>query len=321
MAGHHPTDRPRPHTDVFDARSQTAWSRPTIVICGPRCGVAVVLIPLPALDFDPTEVAVSWKILSERGHQVRFASPAGAPSRGDDLMVTGRGLDPWGFLPGLSHLVGIGRVLRADDRGRAAYAELLQTPSFLHPLGWEDIEAGAYDALLLPGGHRARGMHSYLESSVLQNVVVEAFRDDKPVAAICHGVLLAARSIDPASGRSVLYGRRTTALTWALEHRAAGVARVTRFWDPHYYRTYTEGAGQATGYMSVQHEVTRALARPEDFLDVVPGSPDAALKSSGRVRDNPEEARAAFVVQDGSYVSARWPGDAHTFAAAFSSIL
>jgi putative intracellular protease/amidase len=283
--------------------------------------VAVVLLPLPALDFDPTEVAVSWKVLSESGHDVRFATPTGAPARGDDLMVTGRGLDPWGLVPGLSHLVGIGRVLRADAQGRAAYADLLRSTAFLHPLGWDDIVGGDFDALLLPGGHRARGMRPYLESTVLQDQVVGAFREAKPVAAICHGVLLAARSIDPATGRSVLSGRRTTALTWSLERRAWTVARVSRFWDRDYYRTYSEEPGQPAGYMSVQHEVTRALARPEDFLDVIPGTPDAARKSSGRARDRLDDERPAFVVEDGPYVSARWPGDVHTFARRFSLLL
>jgi putative intracellular protease/amidase len=161
-------------------------------------------------------------------------------------------------------------------------------------------------------------MREYLESPVLQGLVVDAFRRDLPVAAICHGVLLAARSIDPATGRSVLHGRRTTALTWSLERTAWRVARRSRFWDPDYYRTYREEPGQPEGYMSVQQEVTRALAAPEDFLDAPPGS---ARKTSGRVRDRPGDDSPAFVVEDGSYVSARWPGDVHTFAARFATRL
>jgi hypothetical protein len=31
-------------------------------------------------------------------------------------------------------------------------------------------------------------------------------------------------------------------------------------------------------------------------------------------RDSVTDTRPAFVVDDGSYVSARWPGDTHTFA-------
>jgi len=283
--------------------------------------MAVVLIPLPSLDFDPTEVAVSWKVLSHHGHDVRFATPGASPARGDELMVTGRGLDPWGLVPGLSRVIGIGGVLRADGRGRAAYAELLRDPAFGHPTAWADIDNDGFDALVLPGGHRARGMRPYLESAILQEIVVRAFRKGTPVAAICHGVLLAARSVDPETGRSVLHGRRTTALTWTLERRAWRVARVSRFWDPGYYRTYPEEPGQPPGYMSVQQEVTRSLARPEDFLDVTPGTPDAALKSSGRARDTLTDERPAFVVEDGNYISARWPGDVHTFARRFASIL
>ena len=282
--------------------------------------MASVLIPIPQRDFDPTEVAVSWKVLSELGHQVRFATPTATPAKADDLMVTGRGLDPWGFIPGISHLVGIGRVLRADARGRSAYAELLRSSAFSNPIAWAEID-GDFDGLLLPGGHRARGMREYLESRILQDVVVGAFGDGKPVAAICHGVVVAARSIDPATGRSVLYGKKTTALTWTLEHRASSVARFTRFWDRGYYRTYDDGPGQPTGYMSVQQEVTRALASAADFLDVVPGTPDAALKSGGRFRDGIDDERPAFVVADGTYLSARWPGDVHTFAKRFASAL
>ncbi|MGO8869933.1 MAG: type 1 glutamine amidotransferase domain-containing protein [Acidimicrobiales bacterium] len=283
--------------------------------------MATVLIPLPDRDFDPTEVAVSWRTLVGLGHRVRFATPGGEPSRGDDLMVTGRGLDPWGFVPGLSRLVVVGRVLRADARGRHAYEELLGAPEFRRPLAWEAIDLDGVGGVLLPGGHRARGMRPYLESELLQRVVVASFRRRLAVAAVCHGVLLAARSIDPDTGRSVLHGRRTTALTWSLERRAWRVARITRFWDPDYYRTYREGRGQPAGFLSVQQEVTRALARPEDFLDVDPTGPHARLRRSGRARDTPDDERPAFVVRDGDYLSARWPGDVHTLARRFASVL
>ncbi|MGD0393337.1 MAG: type 1 glutamine amidotransferase domain-containing protein [Acidimicrobiales bacterium] len=283
--------------------------------------MATVLMPLPELDFDPTEVAVSWKVLSDLGHRVRFATPTGRPGRGDDLMLTGRGLDPWGFLPGVSHLVVVGRFLRADSRGRSAYEEMLRAPEFLHPAAWDAIDIEAADGLLLPGGHRARGMRRYLESPLLQDLVVSGFRRQMPVAAVCHGVLVVARSIDPATGRSVLHGRQTTALTWSLEQRAWRVAKVARWWDPGYYRTYGDQPGQPTGSMSVQQEVSRALERATDFHDVDPSAPDAAVKSSGRRRDGPDDERPAFVVQDGNYLSARWPGDVHTFAKRFAGML
>jgi hypothetical protein len=73
--------------------------------------------------------------------------------------------------------------------------------------------------------------------------------------------------------------------------------------------------------MSVQQEVTRSLARPDDFLDVPPGSTDYRLKTSGRTRDTADDSRPAWVVRDGNYVSGRWPGDVHTLARAFAEVL
>jgi putative intracellular protease/amidase len=283
--------------------------------------MAVVLMPLPALDFDPTEVAVSWQVLSAAGHRVVFATPSGHQAQADELMVTGRGLDPWGLVPGLDHLTLVGRALRADRQGRVAHAALLEDPDFRAPLHWAEGRRSVYDALVLPGGHRARGMRDYLESQEVRQVVLNAFGAGKPVGAICHGVLAAARAIDPVTERSVLYGRRTTALTWELERRAWELTRWTRWWDRDYYRTYMEEPLQHTGYMSVQQEVTRALAEPTDFRDVPRRVPYSRRKRSGRSRDTLNDDRPAWVVRDGSYVSARWPGDAHTFAKTFAAVL
>ena len=38
-------------------------------------------------------------------------------------------------------------------------------------------------------------------------------------------------------------------------------------------------------------------------------------------RDTAADPRPAFVVDDGTYLSARWPGDTHTFAAQLSQKL
>jgi putative intracellular protease/amidase len=283
--------------------------------------VARVLIPLPARDFDPSEAAVSWLVLSNAGHAITFATPDGRPSVGDDMMLTGRGLDLWGEIPLLRKLPLIGLLMRANSDARRAYAAMIADPGYSAPQRWDAVDASAFDGLLLPGGHRARGMREYLESKSLQGYVADFFDAEKPVAAICHGVLLAARSASKRTGRSVLYGYRTTALTWALEKSAWKVARITRFWDPSYYRTYLEQAGQPEGYMSVQQEVTRALVRPEDFIDVPTADREYRRKTSGLQRDTMDDARPAFVVQDRRYISARWPGDVHTFAKAFAGLL
>lgn len=280
--------------------------------------MATVLIPIPDRDFDPTEVAVSWRVLTRNGHRVVFATESGEPGQADDVMVTGRGLDVWSTLPVLGAVPIVGLMLRANKNGREAYRNMVQSKEFQRPLTWAAASLDGVDALLLPGGHRARGMRSYIDSDILHRLVVDAFASPVAVAAICHGVLLAARSVDPASGHSVLYGRKTTALTWAMERLAWRLTRITRFWDRDYYRTYGEEPGQPSGYMSVQSEVTRALKDPTDFRDVVRGSQNWWLKSSGMVRDTANDSRPAFVVDDGDYVSARWPGDTHTFAQVLS---
>jgi putative intracellular protease/amidase len=282
--------------------------------------MASILIPLPHQDFDPSEVAVPWRVLTGAGHRVTFATPDGQPASADPIMISGEGLDVWGWIPGLRKLTVLGRLLRANAVARRDYATLLNDPRFNAPLRWDAIDASNFDGLLLPGGHCARGVREYLESERLQTVVAAFFAADKPVAAICHGVVLAARS-QAVDGRSVLHGRRTTALTWALEKSAWSLTRITRFWDPHYYRTYPDGAGQPAGYMSVQQEVTRALAKPEDFLDVPRNVPHYRRKTSGLVRDSDTDITPAFVVRDGNYLSARWPGDVHQFAVQFADML
>lgn len=280
-----------------------------------------VVIPLPQRDFDPSEVAVSWQVLRRDGHRVVFATPDGQPAEADPLMLSGEGLDAWGFVPVLRKLKLLGLALRANADARSAYAQMELDPAFLHPLRHGQLQVADFDGLLLPGGHCSRGMRGYLESAVLHAFVGAFFDASKPVAAICHGVVLAARSRS-SNGNSSLHGRRTTALTWKLESSAWSLMRFAgRFWDPSYYRTYSEQPGEPRGYRSVQAEVTRALASPEDFLDVPDDAPHHFRKSSGLFRDSLRDARPAFVVADGNYVSARWPGDVHAFAMQFSRML
>lgn len=286
-----------------------------------------VLMPLPSRDFDPSEVAITWHILRTAGHCVHFATPDGGRAYADSRMLSGEGLDPWGWVPGLKKIRLLGLLLRAQSGARQAYRALEHDPYFLHPVPYADLRIEDYDGLVLPGGH-ARGMRTYLESSVLQAFVADYFEwidaagHHKPIGAICHGVLLAARSVSPRTGKSVLYGRKTTALTWKLERSAWHLTKyLARFWDSNYYRTYSEDQGEAAGYWSVEMEVKRALAKDTDFCDVPNHSEHHLRKTSGLVRDTRNDARAAWVVRDGNYISARWPGDVHAFAKAFVDLL
>jgi putative intracellular protease/amidase len=281
-----------------------------------------VLIVLPQRDFDPSEVAVTWKVLGDAGNTVIFATPDGRPAAADPLMLSGEELDLWGRVPILRKIKLLGLGLRANGNARRAYASMRTSPSFLKPVSYSTLRVDQYDGLVLPGGHWARGMRQYLEDQQLQRFVGDFFDADKPVAAICHGVVLAARSISKRTGHSVLYGRKTTALTWRLERAAwSAMKYFGRVWDPAYYRTYLEVGAEPFGYRSVQAEVSRALASADDFCDVPREAADHFRKTSGLFRDSDQDQRPAWVVRDGRYVSARWPGDVHAFAAAFAAVL
>jgi putative intracellular protease/amidase len=239
-----------------------------------------VLIPLPDRDFDVTEVAVPWKLARAAGHEVVFATEeGGAAPQADPRLIGG---------------VVFGR-LGAEPEPVGFYRELTGDAGFRHPVSWQDLDPAAYDGLVLPGGH-APGMRQYLGSAALQEKVAEFWRTGRPVGAICHGVLVLARTVDPASGVSVLRGRKTTCLPKYMER--------TAFWATawklgRYYRTYPA---------YVEDEVVAALADPGDFQ-----RGPRELSRRGTAADD----SAAFVVEDGSYVSARWPGDAYLFAKRF----
>jgi protease I len=200
-------------------------------------------------------------------------------------MVTGAGL---GLLAPL---------LRADAAARAAHSAMTQSAEFQRPVSYAEIVAANFDAVLLPGGH-APGMRQYLESEQLQAVATGFFAQNKPVGAICHGVLLAARS-HRRDGKSVLFGRKTTALTKAMELTAWA---LTRLYLGDYYRTYP---------ITVEDEVRAALADAGDFV-----AGTIAVR-----RDSPARPDIGFTVRDRNYLSARWPGDAHRFGAEFAAML
>jgi protease I len=187
--------------------------------------------------------------------------------------------------------------MRADNNGRSAYEEMRESEEFRHPISYGDIRPETLDGIILPGGH-AKGMREYLESNGLQSVVATFFARNQPLGAICHGVLLAARS-HRTDGKSVLHGKRTTALTKWMELTAWA---LTCLYLGDYYRTYST---------TVEDEVRAALAAPEHFI---PGP-------ISMIRDSPSNLAAGFTVRDGNYLSARWPGDAHRFGTEFAAML
>ncbi|MFD4637937.1 type 1 glutamine amidotransferase domain-containing protein [Lentzea sp. NPDC058436] len=173
-----------------------------------------VLMPLPDRDFDVTEVAVPWRLLTDAGHEVVFATERGdGPAQADPLLLTG---------------VLFGQ-LGAEDEPKRFYSQLVESAAYRAPIAWEAIDPTAYDGLVLPGGH-APGMRQYLGASSLQDKVAAFWALERPVGAICHGPLVLARA-------GVLAGRRTTCLPKYMERSAF---YLTAWRRGRYYRTYPD---------------------------------------------------------------------------------
>jgi putative intracellular protease/amidase len=218
------------------------------------------------------------------GHVVRFATEhGGAAAAADQRLLDG---------------VIFGQ-LGAAAEPRAFYAEMLSDEQFRAPLAWADVAPHEFDGLILPGGH-APGMRQYLGSELLRGKVAEYWGLGRPIGAICHGVLVLARTSDPTTKQSVLYGRRTTCLPKYMERSAF----LTTAWRlGRYYRTYPA---------YVEDEVRAALRDRADFLR----GPRVLSKRGTETDDAP-----AWVVEDANYLSARWPGDAYLFAKRFAALL
>lgn len=235
-----------------------------------------VLMPLPDRDFDVTEVAIPWKLLREAGFSIVFATEHGTKPAADPRLIDG---------------VNYGQLGAAKEPIRF-YRELELEPAFTQPIGWREIEPEACCGLWLAGGH-APGMKQYLGSELLHAQIARFWQLERPVAAICHGVLCLARAQDPRTRAPLLAGRRTTCLPKYMER----LAYLLTFWKlGRYYRTYSA---------YVEDEVRGACREfergPLTFT----------------ARGTRDDDRSAFVVEDHLYLSGRWPGDAYLLAKRF----
>lgn len=246
-----------------------------------------ILIPLPSYGFDPTEAAIPWKLLAENGFQITFATPFGVKAEGDRIMITGKGLKIFG------------KLLRAREDAVIAYNEMYNSKEFNNPISYIDIHSTDYDGILLPGGHD-KGVKEYLESETLQSVISQFFSNDEKVGAICHGVVLLARSIDPVTNKSVIYNYKTTSLLKSQELLAYN---LTKFWLDDYYLTYPE--------LTVEDEVKSALKTNGQFV----------YGQKPIFRDTRANPKHGFSIRDKNYLSARWPGDIYNFTYSFINML
>ncbi|MCE0761440.1 type 1 glutamine amidotransferase domain-containing protein [Pseudonocardia kujensis] len=231
-----------------------------------------IVLPLPDRDFDTTESAVSWAAFVDAGFEVAFATEHGDVGECDPFLL-GTG---WRY------------TLPAGPEAVAAYRRMQADPAFLKPIRYDEIAVDDFDAMHLSGGH-SKGMKQYLDHRGLQRTVAKFAAAGKTIGAICHGVLVPARAIDPTTGRSILYGRRVTTLTKPLESWAL---RTTWYRVGRRYRTYR---------LYTEDEVRRAVG------------------ASGEIVRG-ESFEKPLVVVDGQFVTGRYPVDVPEYAATLISV-
>lgn len=246
-----------------------------------------ILIPIPSYGFDPTEVAIPWKILIAGGFEIVFSTPQGNIAEADKIILTGKKL-------GLFK-----KLLQADKKAIQNYNELIKSKEFNRPIKYKEIAVKDFIGIYLPGGHDKR-VREYLESTILQNTIADFFLANKKIGAICHGALLVARSKNAQTGKSVLYNRKTTAL---LKIQELSAYSLTKWWLKDYYLTYPE--------ITIEDEIKTYLKSPRQFVH----GPLPILK------DSPQNLKRGFSLKDKNYLSARWPGDIYNFSFKFKKML
>jgi putative intracellular protease/amidase len=228
-----------------------------------------ILMPLPDYDFDPTEASIPWLACQTKGWAVEFSTEHGNIAQADPNKLKG--------------------LLKASAAARAAYQKMCQDPAYQAPIPYQDIDPESYQGLLLPGGD-GLGMRQYLESHILQEKVLQLWQKNILIGAICHGMLVLARTIDPQTSHSVLYGYRLTALPKSLDLFAY---HADQWLVKHGYIMYPK---------CVMEEVQQNLEHTEDLS----GGPGIFTP---------------YAFSDRNLISARWYLDAKVFAQHFTQAL
>jgi putative intracellular protease/amidase len=138
------------------------------------------------------ELVVAHQTLTQAGNTVHIATPGGRKPTVDQVSLAAESAG-------------------GEDRaqGFRDYLEKIDG-ELAHPLVLADVDAAAYDAVVMPGGHGP--MADLYKDADLGRLLVSANRDGKIIAPFCHGPagLLSATDDD---GGFAFKGRRLTVFT------------------------------------------------------------------------------------------------------------
>eukprot|EP01094_Clydonella_sp_ATCC50884_P030451 TRINITY_DN9943_c0_g1_i1.p1 TRINITY_DN9943_c0_g1~~TRINITY_DN9943_c0_g1_i1.p1 ORF type:complete len:295 (+),score=68.03 TRINITY_DN9943_c0_g1_i1:166-1050(+) len=251
-----------------------------------------VVVPLPSVGFDATEMAMPCSLLAKLGHTLVFATKDGKPSEGaDPLTLTG-------MLGGL--------LAKPSAAALADYASVVSSDAYKNPVPFSALSAHDYDGVLLVGGHHP-GMDEFLREELLRPFLADMLSaEDKRVAAVCHGVLHLSRA-------GLISDRTVTAVPRRLERIGVVVTEYVAGLPSASYQLST------TGNAWVQDEVEPVAGT---FLDgSLPLAADVLVHPLVPPSWTDAALTRAFVVVDRNLVTARFWGDAPAFAHAFAASL
>jgi putative intracellular protease/amidase len=262
------------------------------------------------------EAAIPYKIFTEAGFDVHFATEQGKSPRCDSKMLYGI----------------VGALLGANREAKAAYHSMIASDSNVagsinKPHAWTSpaFSLAEYDLVFLPGGHD-KDVRQIIDSSKMHDLLADFFpktrrsntSPKRTLAAICHGVQVLAftpantspkRTLAPicrgvqvpaftpandttstGKNKSIIHDAKTTALPAFMEE---SIFWLTRLFLGDYYKTYGYGS------KSVQKFVEDGLDDPKQF-----------------VKRRSWNVSAPFIVEDETYnyVTGRFPPDARLLA-------
>jgi putative intracellular protease/amidase len=145
------------------------------------------------------ELTHFWKVAEEAGYDMDIASPSGGhvPLDPESLIFTGM-RDALGLKDDL--------IRRYEDR---EFMNRLDTT-----LPVSDVEAAAYDAIYMTGGHGV--MFDFPTSDALARLTAEFYESDKVVAAVCHGPC-GLLNVKLSTGDYLVAGKDVTGFSWNEE--------------------------------------------------------------------------------------------------------
>ena len=144
------------------------------------------------------ELQAPWDALRVAGHEVTLATRFGQKP-----LPIGVSMDPQFMDPVRNLSINPPEVVRRVD-------ELLDGPEWDQPIRFTDIRMSEYDGIVLVGGPGSA--LDMVGNPNIHRILLEAYRSDKLIAALCYTVGCLAFTRDPERGhKSIIYGRTVVA--------------------------------------------------------------------------------------------------------------